>query len=87
MNLWDEFNMVVKQVENPGEMNESEVDPDIFYISRTESHLHLADWIYEFVSLSIPMQRMCNEEEMGGPQCNKEILAHAQKNGVGNNRK
>ena len=75
--------MVVKQVENAEEMNESEVDPDIFYISRTESHLHLADWIYEFVSLSIPMQRMCNEQEMGGPQCNKEILDDAQKNGVG----
>ncbi len=77
MDLWDEFNMVVKQVENPDEMNESEEDPDIFYISRTESHLHLADWIYEFVSLSIPMQRMCNEQEMGGPQCNKEILDYA----------
>lgn len=79
MNLWDEFNMVVKQVENPDEMNESEEDPDIFYISRTESHLHLADWIYEFVSLSIPMQRMCSEGEMGGPQCNKEILAMLKK--------
>ena len=79
LNLWDEFNMVVKQVENPDEMNESEEDPDIFYISRTESHLHLADWIYEFVSLSIPMQRMCNEKEMGGPLCNKEILAMLKK--------
>jgi len=75
LNLWDEFNMVVKQVENAEEMNENEEDPDIFYISRTESHLHLADWIYEFVSLSVPMQRMRSEEEMGGPQCNKEILA------------
>lgn len=79
LNLWDEFNMVVKQVENPDEMNESEEDPDIFYISRTESHLHLADWIYEFVSLSIPMQRMCTEQEMGGPLCNKEILAMLKK--------
>lgn len=79
LNLWDEFNMVVKEVENPDEMNENEEDPDIFYISRTESHLHLADWIYEFVSLSIPMQRMCNEQEMGGPQCNKEILAMLKK--------
>ncbi|MDE3214733.1 MAG: DUF177 domain-containing protein [Bacteroidota bacterium] len=74
LNLWDEFNMIVKSVENPDEMNESEEDPDILYISRTESHLHLANWIYEFVSLSIPMQRMCSVEEMGGPQCNKEIL-------------
>ncbi len=74
MDLWDEFNMVVKQVENPDEMNETEDDPDIYYISRTESHLHLADWIYEFVTLSIPMQRMCKEKEIGGPQCNQEIL-------------
>lgn len=74
LNLWDEFNMVIKPVENPDEMNEREEDPDIFYISRTESHLHLAEWIYEFVLLSIPMQRRCNDEEMGGPQCNKEIL-------------
>ena len=79
MNLWDEFNLVVKQVENPEEMNQNEEDPDVFYISRTESHIHLADWIYEFVVLSIPNQRMCSEEEMGGPQCNKEILAMLKK--------
>jgi uncharacterized metal-binding protein YceD (DUF177 family) len=79
LNLWDEFNMVIKQVENPDEMNASEEDPDIFYISRTESHLHLADWIYEFVTLSIPMQRMCSEKELGGPLCNKEILAMLKK--------
>lgn len=74
MDLWDEFNMVVKMVENPEEMNEKEEDPDIFYISRTESHLHLNDWIYEFVSLSIPMQKMCSPEDYGGPKCNQEVL-------------
>ena len=75
IDLWDEFHLVIKQVENPDEMNQNEEDPDVYYISRNESHIHLAEWIYEFVMLSIPMQRMCNEEEMGGPQCNKEILA------------
>jgi uncharacterized metal-binding protein YceD (DUF177 family) len=79
IDLWDEFSLVIKQVENPEEMNETEEDPDIFYISRTESHIHMADWIYEFVMLSIPMQRMCTEDEMGGPQCNKEILAMLKK--------
>lgn len=79
IDLWDEFNLIIKQVENPEEMNDSEEDPDVFYISRTESHIHMADWIYEFVMLSIPMQRMCSEEEMGGPQCNKEILAMLKK--------
>ena len=29
----------------------------------------------EFVMLSVPLQRMCAEEEMGGPGCNKEVLA------------
>jgi uncharacterized metal-binding protein YceD (DUF177 family) len=72
--LWDEFNMVVKMVDNPEEMNELEEDPDIYYISKTESHLHLNDWIYEFITLSVPMQKMCSEEEFGGPKCNKEVL-------------
>ncbi len=72
--LWDEFNMVVKLVENPDEMNDQEEDPDVFYISRTESHLNVSDWIYEFVLLSVPMQRMCKIEDIGGPQCNKEVL-------------
>ncbi|HUZ61927.1 MAG TPA: DUF177 domain-containing protein [Hanamia sp.] len=75
MDLWDEFNLVIKQVENPEEMNQNEEDPDIFYISRNESHIHLGDWLYEFVVLSVPNQRMCSEKEMEGPQCNKEILA------------
>ena len=74
MELWDEFNLIVKLVENPDEMNVTEEDPDIHYISRTESHLHVADWIYEFVTLSIPMQRSCKEGDIGGPQCNKEVL-------------
>lgn len=74
MDIWDEFNMLVKMVENPDEMNEQEEDPDVFYISRNESHIDVANWIYDFVLLSFPMQKMCSEEEMGGPQCNNEVL-------------
>ncbi|HVX25041.1 MAG TPA: DUF177 domain-containing protein [Parafilimonas sp.] len=75
LRLWEEFKVMVKLVDNPEEMNEQEEDPDVYYISRGESHLHLADWIYEFINLSIPMQKMCPPEEVGGPQCNKEVLA------------
>jgi uncharacterized metal-binding protein YceD (DUF177 family) len=74
MDLWDEFKMLVKLVENAEGMNEEEEDPDVFYLSRTESQLEVSDWLYEFVLLSIPMQRMCSREEMGGPQCNNEVL-------------
>ncbi len=74
LKLWEEFKVMVKLVDNPDEMNEQEEDPDVYYISRSESHLHLADWIYEFINLSIPMQKMCPPKEVGGPQCNKEVL-------------
>lgn len=74
MDLWDEFNMVVKMVDEPELMNEKEDDPDVYYISRTESHLHLNEWLYEFICLSVPMQKKCSDEEIGGPKCNKEVL-------------
>lgn len=74
LDLWDEFSIIVKLVDEPEEMNLTEEDPDVFYISRTESHLHVSDWLYEFVLLSLPMQKMCSEEQMGGPQCNQEVL-------------
>lgn len=72
--LWDEFVIIVKMVDNPDEMNDSEEDPDIFYISHQESHLHLKDWIYEFINLSIPTQKDCGEDEQGGSLCNREVL-------------
>src|SRR6266487_1753069 len=37
LELWDEFNITVKMVEEPGLMNGQEDDPDVYYISRNES--------------------------------------------------
>jgi uncharacterized metal-binding protein YceD (DUF177 family) len=86
LELWDEFNIVVKLVEDPAGMNEAEEDPDVYYISRHDSHLHLEDWIYEFINLSIPMQKMCNDEEMNGPHCNKAVLEMLKKMDVENKK-
>ncbi|RYY63694.1 MAG: DUF177 domain-containing protein [Chitinophagaceae bacterium] len=74
IDLWDEFKMLVKLVDDPEVMNEQEEDPDIFYISRTDSHLDVSDWLYEFSLLSVPMQKNCGEDEKAGPKCNKEVL-------------
>ena len=74
MELWDEFNILVKSADDPEKMNLQEEDPDVFYISRGESHLEVSGWLYEFAMLSIPNQRMCKEEDKGGPQCNNEVL-------------
>ena len=77
MNLFEDFTVTVKAVENPEEMNDSEEDPDVFYISRGESHLSVAPMIYEFINLSIPTQKECEFENMDGPFCSpaaREIL-------------
>lgn len=72
--LWDEFNIVVKMVDEPEEMNTQEEDPDVYYISKTESHLYVADWIYEFINLSIPLQKICADNSDGQSTCNEEVL-------------
>src|SRR5690606_19710793 len=79
LQLWDEFNMTVKMVDDPSSANQQEEDPDVFFISRTESHINLSEWIYEFVNLSIPMQKTCTYENMDGPFCNKAARAVLQK--------
>lgn len=74
LKLWDEFHLIVKMVDDPEVLNEAEEDPDIYYISKHESHLKLADWIYDFINLSIPVQKTCGEDEKGGSLCNQEVL-------------
>jgi len=74
LELWDEFNIMVKMVQEPELMNEQEDDPDVYYISHGESHIDVADWIYEFINLSIPMHKTCNYEKMDGPYCNKTAM-------------
>jgi uncharacterized metal-binding protein YceD (DUF177 family) len=75
--LFDEFSVTVRMTDDPDAMNEQEEDPDVYYISRGESHLDVKNWIYEFVNLSIPMQKTCEFENMDGPHCNpvaRELL-------------
>ena len=72
--LWDEFKIIVKLVEEPDTLNEQEEDPDVFYISRTESHLHISDWIFEFINLSIPLQKKCKDLPNGTTGCNPSVL-------------
>ena len=74
LDLWDEFIISVKMVDEPELMNKQEEDPDVYFISRGESHLDLSNWIYEFINLSIPMHKTCGLEKMDGPYCNKAAM-------------
>lgn len=73
LQLWDDFDQVVKMVDNPEEMKEGE-DPDVAFISKTESHLNVAEWIYEFINLSIPMQRIHPDDSTGKSGCDPKVL-------------
>lgn len=75
LQLFDEFSMTVKMVDDPETMNDSEEDPDVYYIAKGESHLDVKTWIFEFINLSIPMQKTCSFENMDGPHCNPAARA------------
>lgn len=73
LQLWDDFTQVVKMVENPEAMEGGDEDPEVSYISRTESHLNVREWIYEFINLSIPMQKVHPDVD-GKSTCDPKIL-------------
>ena len=75
LQLFEEFVITVKMAEEPEIMNDQEEDPDVYYISKGESHLNVKNWIYEFINLSIPMQKTCEFENMDGPYCNATARA------------
>jgi hypothetical protein len=77
--LWDEFNLIIKLVDEPDTMNSQEEDPDIYYIDRNENHFSVATWVYEFITLSFPIQHICKENEKGESTCNQKTLAELQK--------
>jgi uncharacterized metal-binding protein YceD (DUF177 family) len=85
LELWDEFRLTVKMVEEPELMNDQEEDPDVYYIGSSESHFDIANWIYEFINLSIPMQRTCSYEIMDGPHCNRAAMDVLKKMSAGEN--
>ena len=89
LQLFDEFTVTIKMTDDPDLMNDQEEDPDVYYISRGESHIDVKDWIYEFVNLSIPMQKTCEYENMDGPHCDpaaREVLRNMKpEEGAGGN--
>jgi len=74
LELWEDFNLTVKMVDEPDILNEQEEDPDVYYISKGENHIDVSNWIYEFINLSLPMHKTCNFEKMDGPYCNPAAL-------------
>lgn len=73
LRLWDEFSLLIKltgleEDEQPDEEN------DVVFIPRSETVIDLSNWVYEFVMLSVPLQRIHPDNADGNPGCNEQAL-------------
>ena len=75
MTLWDEFELVVKIIDDELVAKKTEEDAEIGYIGRSESLLDVSTWIYEFIILSVPIQHIHPDDEQGKSTCNQQALA------------
>lgn len=72
LRLWDEFDLMIKL---EGEHTEhTDEDADAVFIPRSETVIDISNWLYEFVMLSIPLQRVHPDKPNGEPGCNPEAL-------------
>ncbi len=73
LRLWDEFKLVVKLVgEDAAELEDED---DVVFISRGETVIDISDWLYEFLMLSLPLQRIHPDGADGESGCNKKALS------------
>lgn len=72
LRLWDEFDLLIKLMSD--DTNEIEEDADVVYIPRSETVIDISKWIYEFVLLSVPLQRVHPDKPDGSAGCNPEAL-------------
>lgn len=69
LNLWDEFELIVKLTGDEDNVAETQDEADVAFISRTETVVDISNWLYEFVMLSVPLHKVhpdngCNPEAL-----------------------
>ncbi|MEZ5047811.1 MAG: DUF177 domain-containing protein [Chitinophagaceae bacterium] len=74
--VWDEFDLVVKIIPDEEVEQKASIDAEVAYIGRSESILDVSGWIYEFIVLSIPMQRIHPLDQQNQSTCNPAILKY-----------
>ena len=75
LDLWDEFDLLLKLTGEPeDELHEPDEEADVAFIPRSETVIDISNWIYEFVMLAIPLQRIHPDHADGAPGCNPLAL-------------
>ncbi|HQV01299.1 MAG: DUF177 domain-containing protein [Bacteroidia bacterium] len=57
----------------------AEEDVDVMVIPNTETHINLAQYIYEYVMVAIPMHQVHPTDNAGRSQCNQTFLKQIEK--------
>lgn len=58
-----------------GEEQESE-DENVVFLSESESEIDLAQWMYEYVAVELPIVHCHPDDESGNPTCDPEMLKY-----------
>ena len=74
LSLWDEFDLLIKLTGDEEDERETDDEADVAFLSRHETVIDISSWIYEFVMLSLPLQRVHPPTADGEPGCNAEAL-------------
>lgn len=75
LELWDEFDHVVKWVDELEVEAKNEEDAEVTYISKSESLLDVSTLIYENIIFSLPIQKVHPNLDNGESGCNQETLS------------
>jgi uncharacterized metal-binding protein YceD (DUF177 family) len=72
LRLWDEFELLIKLTGTEGEQPEEE--DDVVFIPRNETVIDVKKWVYEFLILSVPIQKIHPDKPDGSSGCNASAL-------------
>ncbi|GAA4463580.1 hypothetical protein GCM10023093_12380 [Nemorincola caseinilytica] len=73
LRLWDEFDLLIKLTGGDDEHMPDDED-DVVFIPRSETVIDISAWLYEFMMLSVPLQRIHPDRPDGDAGCNPEAL-------------
>ncbi len=74
MQIWDEFDHVIKLVDDADVSRKNELDPEVMYVSRLDSILDVSTLIYEYIIFSLPIQKVHGTDAKGQSECNQEAI-------------
>jgi len=49
-------------------------DPEVLYVATETTRLNIAQWIYEFIILSLPIQKTCADSLFGEAHCDEKTM-------------